>query len=195
MKKLEIYLNFCFKGDRDYVHGTDMFNSIVKNLDTSLKRIDFMIYKRTNKNLLLKDKLNNKDLIIFKFLNNGKIYYGIETDDIVDCRYSFKEEEILEKTELKKRKVALLHYNDKYSFIENIVVANKYLLNEIFPNIKGKWYFTRLQLEYYPIKAKTLNLEFINHLNLRLTKTKISDDKKTLGYIYFSLVEENIDRD
>ena len=40
MKK-EFDLEFCFKGNREYVHGTDIFTKLTEKYNNDLKKIDY----------------------------------------------------------------------------------------------------------------------------------------------------------
>lgn len=187
-------LKFCFKGNRNYVHGTDMFNNLINILGKDIINIDFMIYKKTDKNIILSDsKAKLSDNVIFKFLylkkGQEKLVYGLETDEKLNCRYDYDEESIVKVAKIDiPNKSIILDKKTKYSFIENVVAINKYLLNSLFIDKKGKWYFTRIQLKGISKEYLPLKLVFKNSFNLKLTKTEILTDNKKIGYIYFSLV-------
>lgn len=64
------------------------------------------------------------------------------------------------------QKNTTINYNEKYHFnnasnftyIEKIVALNKHLMNDIFHQIQGKWYFTKLQLQNVPLEKSYPNL-------------------------------------
>lgn len=198
--KNNLDLEFCFKGNRTYVHGTDIFNKLIEYLHDENKvvlSLDLSFHGIANSSLMLSDtKPDNENSLKFAFKymdinNNKQILYGSESNKTIDCRYEYDEDLICKASilDVKKQKIELCE-DTNYSFIENIVALNKYLLENLFPDAKGKWYFTRLQLKEDINKNKidAIRLEFKTNFNFKLTKTEIFIDNKALGFIYFSLV-------
>ncbi len=70
---------------------------------------------------------------------------------------------------------------------------NKKLLESIFPEEKGKWFFTRLQLNR-PLQTQDstgLVLEFeMNLPGNSLIRTRINSRGLSIGSIYFSAVRQ-----
>lgn len=196
MKKYN--LEFCFKGSRNYVHGTDIFNNVIKLLENDMKneKIDLSIHGVAKTNMdLISIKPENEDLLkfAFKFINNDgnkDILYAVENNKEINCRYAYPEEDICNLSELllNEEKV-FLEKNTSYTFVENCVALNKYLLENLFPDAKGKWYFTRFQLNKIPTEdVYPVRLELKANFNFKLTKTEIFIGDESMGYIYFSLV-------
>lgn len=188
---------FCFKGSRTYVHGTDIFNKIIETMKDNIKneKIDLSFHSivKTNIDLII-EKPNNENLIKFAFKytdkdNNRQILYGIENNLDVECRYEYLEEDICKLSVLDlKNKSVTLDKDSSYSFVENTVAINKYLLENLFPDVNGKWYFTRFQLNEIPDNIYPLRLELKANFNFKLTKTEIFIKDKSFGFIFFSLV-------
>lgn len=191
-------LDFCFKGNRTYVHGTDIYNKMTKFLsdDKQIQSLDLSFHGIAKTNIeISKDKPVDESLLKFAYKytddkNNKTILYGIENNDPIECRYEYPEDAIcnLSKLDLQNEEV-VLEDKSSFSFIENTVAINKYLLENLFPDVNGKWYFTRLQIKQirkdnsYPLKL-ILKANF----NFKLTKTEIFIDEVSIGFIYFSLV-------
>jgi hypothetical protein len=195
MKKYS--LEFCFKGSRNYVHGTDIFNKVIKQLKNEMlnKKIDLSFHGIARTNIdLVNEKPDNEKLIKFaiKFINKDnkkEVMYGIENGKKIECRYEYPEENIYNLSNLNlEKKEVVLNKDTSFSFIENIVALNKYLLVNLFSNAHGKWYFTRLQLKENIDSNYPLKLILKGSFNLKLTKTEIFVDNKSVGFIYFSLV-------
>ena len=200
MKEIKYDLEFCFKGNRTYVHGTDIYNKIVEILNNDMKdtKIDLSFHGVAKKNILLSNK-KPEDENLIKFVckytgenNERKILYGMERNHNITCQYTYPEEEICQLSDLDlENKEINLNKDTSYSFIENSVALNKYLLENLFPDVNGKWYFTRLQLLDAPTnKIYPLKLVLKANFNFKLTKTEIFISDKSMGYIYFSLVKE-----
>lgn len=190
-------LEFCFKGSRTYIHGTDIFNKVIELLKNEIKneKIDLSFHGVAKTNMdLVDEKPCDEELLKFAFKymdkeENRKILYGIENKIIVECRYEYPEEDICEVAtlDLENQKITL-EKNTSYSFVENTVAVNKYLLENLFPDVNGKWYFTRFQLNKIPENIYPLRLELRANFNFKLTKTEISINDESIGFIYFSLV-------
>ncbi len=195
MKKYS--LEFCFKGSRTYVHGTDIFNKLVELLNKEIKseKIDLSFHGVAKTNIdLLVEKPENDELLKFaiKFTDNSgnkNVLYAVENGVGIECRYEYQEEDIckLSNLDLENQKV-LLNKDSSYTFVENSVALNKYLLENLFPNANGKWYFTRFQLNKIPENIYPLRLELKANFNFKLTKTEIIIGEESVGFIYFSLV-------
>lgn len=191
-------LDFCFKGERDYVHGSDIFNKlsdILQNSGIEKRSIDFSIHGISRSNLTITTEKPD-DLSSIKFAlkyaaENGSkgCLYGVENDRKIECRYAYPEEIIVEKIESGENVFeAELNEDSSFTFIENLLVLNKFLVNGIISNETGKWYFTKLQLkknvssDFLPLK-----LVFKNNFNYKFTKTEIFANSESVGFVYFSL--------
>jgi len=192
-------LEFCFKGNRTYVHGTDIYNNIfehLKNIEDEISTIDLSFHGIAKKNIEISEE-RPKDENLLKFAykyndmqNNRVVLYGIENDHAVECRYEYPEEDICNLSDLNlENQEVTLKKDSSFSFIENTVAINKYLLEKLFPEVEGKWYFTRLQIKKIPYdKIYPLKLVLKANFNFKLTKTEILIDDESIGFIYFSLV-------
>lgn len=192
-------LEFCFKGNRTYIHGTDIYNNMFEYLQNSkceISTIDLSFHGVSETNIQIsEEKPEDESLLKFAYKytdkqHNKTILYGVENDDEVECRYEYLEEDIcnLSELDLEKQEV-ILKKDSSFSFIENTVAINKYLLENLFSDAKGKWYFTRLQIKQIP-KDKNYPLKLVlkANFNFKLTKTEIFIDEESIGFIYFSLV-------
>lgn len=196
MKKYD--LEFCFKGSRTYVHGTDIYNKIIEFIKDikNNESFDLSFHGVAKTNLEVSEqKPDNEDILKLAckytdMQNNKRVLYGVENSRKIECRYEYPEDNIckLANIDLEKEEVSLNELSS-YTFVENSVALNKYLLENLFPNINGKWYFTRFQLKEIPNEnVYPLKLVLKANFNFKLTKTEILIDGKLIGYIYFSLV-------
>jgi len=196
MKKYN--LEFCFKGGRTYVHGTDVFNKVTELLVNDIKneKLDLSFHGVAKTNMeLVAEKPENEELLkfAFKFTNKNSqrdILYGIENSEKIECRYEYPEDDICKLSTLNlETQEVLLEKDSSFTFVENAVALNKYLLENLFPDANGKWYFTRFQITEIPnIDDYPLKLVLKANFNLKLTKTEILIADKSIGFIYFSLV-------
>ena len=195
MEKYE--LNFCYKGGRTYVHGTDIYNMLIEKLDNKMNKgmFDLSFHGVARKNVLLQGEKPDEDKIKFacKYIDTEgikKTLYGIEDKSEVNCRYEYPEERICQLSDLNlSNNEVNLGETTSFSFIENTVALNKYLLESLFSDITGKWYFTRLQLKKVIRDAEyPLKLVLKANFNFKLTKSEIFIQDTSVGFIYFSLV-------
>jgi hypothetical protein len=78
-----------------------------------------------------------------------------------------------------------------YSYMEQIAALNKRLHFKIFPEARGKWLFTKIQVNDYIdpqlFKDHLLTIKAGKHLHFKLTKNLIYLDDMHIGQIWFSL--------
>ena len=79
-----------------------------------------------------------------------------------------------------------------YTTVENLVAMTKHLHLSLFPEARGKWFFSRLELtRLLPTYTDgPLCIELSHSLGQRLTRSSITLYGKPAGRIYFSLVSE-----
>ena len=192
-------LEFCFKGNRSYIHGTDIFSKLVEQVGDRSFNIDLVLHGITTNNMSFTDekpkqKKEIKVILNYQY-NEEKIkLFGTETDAKVNCRYAYNEEAIVKNSIVNiAEKNILLKMPANFSFIEHIVAMNKALLENLYTDLEGKWYFTRLQLKKnIPIhQIQSLELSFKSNFNFKLTKTAILVNREEIGFIYFSLVRKD----
>lgn len=190
-------LKFCFKGSRNYIHGTDIFNKFYDLLQDEMidAAIDLSFHGVAKTNMDVTTHKPNEDRLLkaaFKYNDlsgNRKVLYAVENGQTIECRYDYYEEEIYKHSKLDiKNQTIVLSIDTSYTFVEKSVALNKYLLEKIFPEVDGKWYFTRFQLSQISECLFPLRLELKANFNFKLTKTEIFVENKSVGFIYFSLV-------
>ncbi len=189
-------LEFEFKGDRKYVHGTDMIN---KFLDTvqGYNSLSIQIRKITTKNLYVVEASNNLPLVANISLNveGGSIekYYLVESDQDAKGRYSYNEEKLVESAEIdSESEVATIKYSNTYSLVENIVALHKKLVNQIISS-DVKWLFVELKLNLSSLellKGDLIAIRIKRKLGFKLVESIISINKVDLGVIRFSSINK-----
>ena len=192
--KEKIDLDFCFKGSRKYVHGTDVFTEITERYN-NVKNIDIAFHGITINNMTFStERQEEKEVkVTFRCLhNNDKIkLFGVENDTNITCRYEYFEEKIVDNSAVNVSEESIkLNMPTEYSFIEHIVAMNKALLEKLYSDANGKWYFTRLQLNENISMSNTSSLQLIlkSNFQFKLTKSAIIVNDVEVGFIYFSLI-------
>jgi len=195
-------LDLCYKGTRDYVHGTDIFNACMKSLSTETELpeiIDMSIHAIMRNQLCILSQTqpssSEKFSVIFKFSRNGieNTLYLKEIEDEIKCRYEYNEEGIVEKAMINSVvKSITLEPMKQFSVIEKVVALNKKLLSSIFKDISGKWFFARIKLKEVPLFVRgadsAITVALKRNLDFKITDSTIIMDDKIVGNIYFTLV-------
>jgi hypothetical protein len=197
----DFLLNFKFKGDRNYVHGTDIYTKVLQHLskEFTISNIDLSFHKVAKNNLagellpagsVSSNKANPAS--IFKFNNTIETYIVrlFETNKEVTENYEYNEEEVIKGSVLNRdEKSILLRSSSSYTNIEKVVALNKRLLENLLTD-PGKWFFTRISIDkdLNQLKPEVIALKLIKNIGSKITKTLILFDGKEQGYIYFSKV-------
>ncbi|EAI9065357.1 hypothetical protein C0883_03930 [Campylobacter lari] len=190
-------LKFDFKENRNYIHGTDIYNTILSIYgDNIASNFELSFHNIAYNNLILTDTKPD-DLKDLRFIcsftaKDSLVYYLYGIDNQFSkptFSRSYPEENITKNTTINHdEKSIILNNASSFTYIEEIVALNKHLMNNIFPQIQGKWYFTKLQLQNIPLeKSYPIKIVFKSNFNFLIIKSEIYFDNKLLGFIYFSL--------
>ncbi|MCV3334073.1 hypothetical protein L8T48_02655 [Campylobacter lari] len=190
-------LKFDFKENRNYIHGADIYNTILSIYgDNIASNFELSFHNIAYNNLILTDTKPDdlKDLrFICSFTTKDSLVYclyGIDNQfSKPTFSRSYPEENITKNTTINhNEKSIILNNASNFTYMEEIVALNKHLMNNIFPQIQGKWYFTKLQLQNIPLeKSYPIKIVFKSNFNFLIIKSEIYFDNKLLGFIYFSL--------
>ena len=192
-------LNPCFKGDRQYITGADIYNLSILDLLTervrNFQNIDLSFHQLTTSNLVLSNGLENdqKDIAFLRVKTETTegSYFIVETGEQINCRIHFDEESIVKMSIFKSKENSItLEKFDNFSFIEKIVALNKSLLKRLYPEAKGKWYFVRIKLfgnRLEDLNPSLITIKLRKNLSFKITDSIVFADNKEVGSIYFSL--------
>ena len=196
-------LEFCFKGNRTYVQGPDIFDAVIEKLKkdyhlSQLKDVKYAAHDMllTNADLIIIEEFNKDDyeqinsVITFKIDN--KKYYAIVVKNLnkIECVNDYSEEIVRTKSIINGSKIIFENILDN-SLAELTVSMNKYFLQQTISE-NGKWIVTKIEytnlIDTMNITNKKLSLEITNNFNNKLTKSIIRVDNQIVGYLYFSLI-------
>jgi hypothetical protein len=149
---------------------------------------DLFFVKKTDSN---SDKLVNATINISCSTNQYEMIL-VENNTPVDQRNEYYEEEIIKFIMYNEDEKSIsLEKCNHYTVIERIIALNKVLLNRLFPNHGGKWYFVKIKLRNWDINMEdsaTIKLVFKKNMDFKLTDTIIYVEGEQVGNIYFSLI-------
>lgn len=195
-------IEFKFKGSRDYIQGTDMFNTLMGQFTSpTMTNIRFTIHDfiRTAMCQLYltttKESLKNIENIAAncQLDIDGITHWMAITHDSTKNHtggYPYDEDRILSLCSIIEDRITLNNQISPHSFIETIVAMNKHMHQQLFPEISGKWIFTRIDLPVFYDTRKNLSLRLRHNMNYKLTKSDIEVDGNKVGDIFFSLVKK-----
>lgn len=196
---LEKKLDLQFKGGRDYLHGTDMFNSVLTWLNSQESEvcdIDFAFHRLAQKQLkivygALPTSVEAVATCSYSSNDLRKRVNIIETQDVIEGRYPYLEDEIVSRMEIDSdAQMGFLKDEVHYSDIEVWVAMTKALHLKVFPDLTGKWLFVRTRFPKFIFKStseeRTINLSA--SFNDKFTRSDALLDGVKVGEIYFSIV-------
>jgi len=190
---MQSQFEFCFKGNRSYIQGPDIMTAILEYFSgQAVTDIDvkFNGICATNLNLVEGDECTDAKVNIGLSLDGKeKVFQLLEAETNIDCRYDYDEESLVKMTQLDMEgRQILLNGITGYSFYENVVAMNKCLLQRLYPEEQGKWYFTRIEQEEVISDDALITVKLIKNFNFRLTKSDVFIAAKKVGSVYFSMV-------
>ena len=189
--------HFLYKGSRDYIHGTDLTIYLEQYIRFPLKSFDLKIHKKIKHQpkIIVSDKLNKKikgSYASCKILcKKNKLISFCKSKKKVINRYSF-DEKLISKNFLLNKKNASCKIKTSLHSIEVLVSLTKFWH---LKNVKkGVWLFTRLKLKkwFNTSKNKNIKIQNIVNINNNSTISKIYENNKIIGQIFFSLENKKV---
>ena len=188
-------LDLVYKGERNYLHGTDIIFELFKTIKIA-EPVVFQFHKVAVRPLKA-CYISESDLTLFRTMSETcvivffvtpskekKIIVLIENEDLkVSGRTQYNELEVIEFCTIINNS-ATQQNNNCFTFLEQVVTLNKKLLNDIFG--KKEWLFTRLDLKRYPVKIDDISIDFIREVGGSIYKSNILSNNIVLGSIIFS---------
>lgn len=202
---LRFDLDFQFKGNRNYVHGTDMLNTITdvlsQRLPMPMKNMDIQIHRMTSSNLTLdltQDRTaiapTPENVATLSLTAGDVLWYGRlrERDARPVGRYPYDEDSLAAVCEFAAsdtgRPSIVLRSPAPFTPIETFVAMTKALHLRALPDASGKWVFCRWVSARWPLAlpAEDITVTLTQALGVRLTQSKISVGGELAGTVYFS---------
>ena len=190
---MTVPLDLHFKGDRNYIRGTDFFESISKSCSAKmggfLQRLAFKRLTRNQCDLVFDQTGTIADSIARGTWKTGDgrpaHFLLVETERPVTKRYPYDEEPIRRLIRI-SNKEASMPFLREYSTIEAIVATTKFLNQRLNPPLEKAWLFGQIDLtcalpetwEYIQVK------QFISSLGL-FSRSKLFIDGVEIGEIRF----------
>ena len=193
----------CFRGQRNYLHGSDIYTAIIQNVlnsgsekNTSIFRMSIHSFadQQCAIHLCAKEETPAKPentVVEFFIQSDSENLTGwlAKTEHPVTCRIPYHEDEIQKLCTISGQTITI-NKDSKYSPVEVAVSMTKQLHQSLYPTEPGKWIGTSRDLHRLlkPNDGSRLQIKLKHNLNHRLTKSSINVSGATIGHIYFSLV-------
>ena len=198
---IEKEFQFRFKGNRNYVHGTDIYNGLLETINDNFGSFPSQI--RGSFHRLLKhngifhifssSEEFKKELFYAYFLlliKNEEYYAGLSSSDTpIIYSYEYDESDVLSGLSFDDRSVKMV-LKPSYTYIEQIVAMTKRLHSIQYPEVKGKWLFTKIRFQgkidpqLFP--GQELSIKAGKNFHNTLTQNTLALDNESLGDIWFS---------
>jgi len=196
-KKIDI----PFKGLRTYIQGPDLYNVLMEEVEGKrITDIHFSVHDFIRKNHcrlykteILSDKQSkHPPPAQLKCNADGKeIFLFVEEDQLVESapkRVKFDERIIQRMGRIDHESISIADISP-FTFIETVVSMKKELMMHTFPDVKGKWIFTKINLKSRIEKRSNLKVKLLHNMQFKLIKSVIIYKSKIIGHLYFSLLE------
>ncbi len=179
-------MQFSYKGNRNYLHGTDIFIFLEKIVDGRLKLLDLKISKKIfnqptisiKKPEIIKKNFK-KNFKAFCRINDKKkrLVFFFDSKKKIKKNYAFNEKVLIKNFSLKKNQAVCKTETTLHS-IEILVALTKYWHQKKVKS--GNWLFVRLKLNsmFKKSKKKYLKIKNINNINNKSTICEVFEDKK-----------------
>lgn len=194
-------LRLCFKGERDYLQGADIYQAVVEAIRSELRepvggiRMAIRRFFARQPDLLWADspELSARpgDAVVDYTVELPPRRPGgwlVESARPVECRLPFDEARIAMQCAFSDRTVEVM---GELGFlpIEVVVAMTKQLHQRKLPAAAGRWIFTRIDLRRLLRQpdASALSVTLEENLHNRLTRSSIVAGGEAIGSIYFSL--------
>jgi hypothetical protein len=192
-----------FKGERNYVQGPDIYDAMCLALTRDfgmhgVRDLNLSIHQKTGSNLVFsllrrdEEAAGAKPIARLTFCSDDGFWKLVATDDQspVTSRKPYSEEAVQRNGVFYPNRGALrVETRLEYSDIELWVSQNKRLLQLMFPDRKGKWWFVKGEFDRYSAASDYdySELRLLHNFNFRLTKSEIVVDGVRRGFVYFSM--------
>lgn len=202
MNQQHVPLALAFKGGREYLHGTDIFNQInlllVREMATKDAYVQHIAFRKLakrscylvfdNDNVYVRDANLIADVKLLSPTTRASFVARIlESNAPVTQRTLYDEDSIITAAILEdEHRRVFINSGSKYSTIEVIVAITKHLHNSLYAVEVGKWLFGQLDLEKaLPSIYSHIAIETKSLIGNRFTVNGIFVDGDHLGDIRF----------
>lgn len=171
-----------FKGSRDYLHSTTVFDCLLGEVGPDPKKIDFRFNLRTGRVCVLTTvKPPEEKPPVAIYTDARQTLYVVETGEAIQERVPYDEDGLGARFRLEGRTIHVPAGIGGHSFIECVVAAYKRLLISLVG--KHRYAFVRMTLDQVPRGA--FRVEYARQLSGGFYQGTIAENDKAVGRIFF----------
>ncbi len=192
-------LILSYKGNREYLHGSDIFNALSGMAaeltgvsGAYIERITFRRFARMSCDVSTEPPADPSGIVCQAKLHApGQAactdVWLVETTNPVTSRKPFDEAQLLANATLgSDGRSARLPRGGGYSPIEEVIALTKHLNYAVSPTVNGKWVFGQLDLtKPLPADHQELEIRMKSLVGGRFTVNEILADSRSIGLIRF----------
>ena len=201
----EVPANFGFKGNRNYVTGSDIYPAalhIARELwerypDEVMGTFHKLLKSQGIFRLRSGEKGNSSEDIYARFIfrfgeSKHELVLNATNQPISDTR-PYDEEDVLRFSEMSTKSIRMIVRSD-YSYIEQIIAMTKRLHHVVYTDVHDKWLFTKLHIkdriapEDYCKSALEIRAE--RKIQNILSQSSIFVNDSPVGHIFYSAVSD-----
>lgn len=189
-----------YKGNRDYLHGTDIFSMCLqmlsdKHASFAITNIDFAFHGLAKMGLTMCTSpppgVEPKAQLSCKINGIQQKYFLVESNDAISQRIDYPEDKIVAATDIDiEAATATSMHILPFTNIERWVAMVKALHYSLYPDLSGRWLFVRGKFTDYRDSYGTVvehKIVLQANFNNKLTRSALLVDGQKLGDIFFSL--------
>ena len=186
-------LKLRFKGDRRYVHGSDVFSSVDRvvrehDSDAFVAQLAFRRVGRHDCELRWSKPSPTDSLVAQGRVKTGgrmRPFWVVETAAAVGDRYEFEEDRLTSTAIIDGESIELPE-RTSYSTIEEVIALTKRLNYTLSPDVDGKWVFGELKLtSSFPDDYLVIRISRTKEVGGRFSVNRINIDGNPIGDIRF----------
>lgn len=191
-------LNLAFRGNRDYIQGADIYEAIVTAIQRDCGpaqgglKIQMHSLARTGCEVILAPAnvpLSRPELGRAQFASGNWHGWVAETGRPIVERFPYDEGHIARQCEITGSIIRTTGKTPN-SAIEVLIGATKLLHQSLHPRVEGKWIVSRIELQrVFTASDFAMEVELLQNLNNRLTKSAVRCASEPVGHIFFSAIQ------
>lgn len=173
-----------FKGKRDYLHSTTVFDHVLTLVDANPASIDFKFLKKTDRICIAQAaKPANSEHVVAIYADSRNSRFIVETDAPVTQRHPYDEDGLGTRFKLEGKTIYVPAQVEGFSFIECAVAAFKRLLLSLDRDNAHRFAFVRIMLDRVP--ASAFDVQFVRKISGNFYQGVLSERGAPVGKIFF----------
>jgi hypothetical protein len=174
--------HFQFRGGRDYLHSTTVFNDLLRIRGPLATRIDMKFHRQTDRQVSYTDDLLSEQPVAEWSDSGGKLLV-IERPERIGERAPYDEDGLAAQFEIEGRVVKVPADIGRFTRFEALVAGFKRLLRSVHRD-ERKYAFVRVHLDHCPDAA--LEIRYARAIGT-FYQGDISENHKLIGQIFFGV--------